>query len=89
MWVKGIVLHFIVYSGSQKNLISAEVIKGMDLPTIPHLYPYTISYFSQGSDLHVNQQCILSYDIKPFKDEAFFYVYPLEVFDVILGQLYL
>jgi hypothetical protein len=27
MWMKGIPLHFIVDSGSQKNLISAEVIK--------------------------------------------------------------
>ena len=27
MWVKGTPLHFIVDSGSQKNLISAEVIK--------------------------------------------------------------
>jgi hypothetical protein len=27
MWVKGAPLHFIVNSGSQKNLISAEVIK--------------------------------------------------------------
>ena len=27
MWVKGTSLHFIVDSGSQKNLVSAEVIK--------------------------------------------------------------
>jgi hypothetical protein len=27
MWVKGTSLHFIVDSGSQKNLISAEVVK--------------------------------------------------------------
>jgi hypothetical protein len=36
MWVKGTLLHFIVDSGSQKNPISAEVIKQMDLPTTPH-----------------------------------------------------
>jgi hypothetical protein len=27
MWVKGTLLHFIIDSGSQKNLISAEVFK--------------------------------------------------------------
>jgi hypothetical protein len=32
MWVKGAPLHFIVDSSSQKNLISAEVIKRLDLP---------------------------------------------------------
>jgi hypothetical protein len=31
MWVKGALLHFIVDSGSQKNLISTEVIKRLDL----------------------------------------------------------
>jgi hypothetical protein len=44
MWVKGAPLHFIVDSGSQKNLISAEVIKRMDLPTTPHPQPYTIGW---------------------------------------------
>jgi hypothetical protein len=36
MWVKGTLLHFIVDSGSQKNLISVEVIKRLALPTTPH-----------------------------------------------------
>jgi hypothetical protein len=36
MWVKGTLLHFIVDSGSQKNLISAKVIKQLGLSTTPH-----------------------------------------------------
>jgi hypothetical protein len=36
MWVKGTLLHFIVDSGSQKNLISTEVIKQLDLSITPH-----------------------------------------------------
>jgi hypothetical protein len=36
MWVKGTPLHFIIDSGSQKNLISVEVIKRLALPTTPH-----------------------------------------------------
>jgi hypothetical protein len=43
MWVKGDLLHFIVDRSSQKNLISAEVIKQLDLPMTPHPHPYTIS----------------------------------------------
>jgi hypothetical protein len=42
MWVKGTPLHFIVDSGSQKNLISVEVVKRLDLPKTPHPQPYTI-----------------------------------------------
>jgi hypothetical protein len=55
MWVKGTPLHFIIDSGSQKNLISAEVIKQLALPKTPHPQPYTIGWLHQGSDLHVSQ----------------------------------
>jgi hypothetical protein len=89
MWVKGTVLHFIIDSGSQKNLISAEVVKRLALPTMSHPQPYTIGWLCQGSDLRVIQQCPLSYDIKPFKDEVLCDVAPLEVCDVLLGKPYL
>jgi hypothetical protein len=89
MWVKGTPLHFIIDSGIQKNLISAEVFKRLALPTMSHPQPYTIGWLCQGSDLHVSQQCRLSYDIKPFKDEVLCDVSPLKVCDVLLGQPYL
>jgi hypothetical protein len=55
MWVKGALLHFIINSGSQKNLISTEVVKRLDLPMTPHLQPYNIDWLHQGRDLCVNQ----------------------------------
>jgi hypothetical protein len=57
MWVKGTPLYFIIDSGSQKNLISVEVIKRLALPTTLHPQPYTIGWLHQGSDLCVSQQC--------------------------------
>jgi hypothetical protein len=48
MLVKGIPLHFIVDSGSQKNLISAEVVKQLRLSTTPHPQPYNIGWLRQG-----------------------------------------
>jgi hypothetical protein len=55
MWVKGTPLHFIVDRGSQKNLISAEVIKQLALLTTPHPQPYNIAWLRQRRDLHVSQ----------------------------------
>jgi hypothetical protein len=89
MWVKGILLHFIIDSGNQKNLISIEVIKWLSLPTTPYPQHYTIGWLRHGSNLCVSQQCRILYGIKPFKDEVLFNVAPLEVCDVILGQPYL
>jgi hypothetical protein len=60
MWVKGTLLHFIVDSSRQKNLISAEVIKQLALPQFLHPQPYTIGWLCQGSDLRVSQKCRLS-----------------------------
>jgi hypothetical protein len=89
MWVKGTPLHFIVDSGSQKNLISAEVVKQLGLSTTPHPQPYNIGWLHQGRDLRVSQQCRLSYSIQPFKDEVLCDVAPLDVCDVLLGQPYM
>jgi hypothetical protein len=89
MWVKGAPLHFIVDSGSQKHLISKEIVKWLDPLTTPHPHPYTIDMLRQGRDLRVSQQCCLPYDIKPFKDEVLCDISPLEVCDVLLGQPYL
>jgi hypothetical protein len=89
MWVKGTPLHFIVDSGSQKNLISAEVVKQLGLSTTPHPQPYSIGWLRQGRDLRVSQQCRLSYGIQPFKDEVLCDVAPLDVCDVLLGQPYM
>jgi hypothetical protein len=89
MWVKGTPLHFIVDRGSQKKLISAEVVKLLALPTMLHSHPYTIRWLRQGSNLRISQQCRMSYDIKPFSDKVLCDVAPLEVCNVLLGQLYL
>jgi hypothetical protein len=89
MWVKGTPLHVIVDSGSQKNLISAEVVKQLGLSTTPHPQPYNIDWLRQGQDLRISQQCRLSYDIQPFKDEVLCDVAPLDVSDVLLGQPYM
>jgi hypothetical protein len=48
MWVKGTPLHFIIDSGSQKNLISEEVVKKLGLSTTPHPQPYNIGWIRQG-----------------------------------------
>jgi hypothetical protein len=89
MWVKRAPVHFIVNSDSHKNLISIVFFKQTNLPMTTHPHPYTIGYLHQGRDLHFNQQCLLPYDIKPFKDEVLCDISPVEVCDVLLGKPYL
>jgi hypothetical protein len=44
MWVKGTPLHFIFDNSSQKNFISAKVIKQLGLLTTPHPQPYNMGW---------------------------------------------
>jgi hypothetical protein len=78
MWVKGNLLHFIVDSDSQKNLISENIIKQLDLLIKLHPQPYTIGWLLQGRDLCIIQQCRLPNNINPFKDEVLCDIYPLK-----------
>eukprot|EP00253_Pinus_taeda_P019020 PITA_19020 len=48
MRVKGLSLQFIVDSGSQKNLVSAEVVKRLGLPTTPCPRSYSIGWLHEG-----------------------------------------
>eukprot|EP00253_Pinus_taeda_P031525 PITA_31525 len=48
MWVKGSPLQFIIDSGSQKNLVSTEVVKQLGLPTTPHPQQYSIRWLHEG-----------------------------------------
>jgi hypothetical protein len=88
MWVKGTPLHFIIDSGSQKNLISAEVIKRLACRQRRTHNPTPLDGSTKEA-IFVSQQCRLSYDIKPFKDEVLCDVAPLKVCNVLLGQPYL
>jgi hypothetical protein len=59
------------------------------LPKTLHTQPYTIGWLHQGSDICFTQQCRLSYDINPLKDEVLCDISPLEVCVFLLGQPYL
>ena len=71
------------------NLILSEVVKILKIRMVPHPQPYNIGWLIHGQDICIIQQFCLSYDIKPFKDEAMCDVSPLEFCDVLLGKPYM
>jgi hypothetical protein len=89
MWVKGTLLHFIVYNGIQKNLISSKVIKQLGLSTTLHPQPYNIRWLPPRQYLYVIQQRRLSYGIHSFKDEVVCDFSPIDFYDIVLGQPYM
>jgi hypothetical protein len=54
-----------------------------------HTCNHTTSGGFARDEIFVSQQCQLSYDIQPFKDEVLCDVSPLDFCDVLLGQPYM
>ena len=82
-------LHFVLDNDNQKNSISIEFVKRLELPTTPHTQPYNIGWLIQGQGIYITQQCHLQHDINPFKYEALCDMAPLQVCYVLLGQPYM
>ena len=76
-------------TAAEKNSITTEVVKRLELSTTPHPQPYSIGWLSQVRGIHITQKCLLPYGINPFKDEVLCDAAPLEVCDVLLGQPYM
>ena len=46
-------------SGSQKNLIFEDLVKKLNLETIPHPKPYPLGWIIKNENLQVSKKCIL------------------------------
>jgi hypothetical protein len=53
----------IIDSGSIDNLASTEMVDKLELETIAHLIPYTISWLQKGNQVMVTKQCLVEFKI--------------------------
>ena len=58
-------------SASQENLISEDIVKKLNLKTIPHPKPYPLGWLCENSKLKVRRKCTLKLPITTnFIDEV-------------------
>jgi hypothetical protein len=77
-------------SGSQANLISEDIVKKLNLETIPHPKPYPLGWVCDNAKLQVTRKCILKFSITAnFIDEVELDVVPLDICGIVLGSPYL
>ena len=80
----------LIYSGSQANLISEEVVKKLGLKTKPHPKPYHLDWVCDDAKLQVTKTCTFRFAITDkFIDEVELDVVPLDICGVVLGSPYL
>jgi len=80
----------LIYSRSQSNLISKELVKQFGLKTQMHHKPYTLKWISNNHQLHITKQCTLKFAISSnFVDKVTCDVVPLSDYGMVLGSPYL
>jgi hypothetical protein len=86
---KGIV-QAIIDPGSQKNLISEDLVSKMSLETEPHPEPYVLGWIKKGVELRVTRQCTFKFAITGrYIDTVTCEVVPLDVSHVVFGSPYI
>ena len=71
-------------SGSQENLISEDILKKLNLETIPHPKPYPLGWVCDNAKLQVTRKCILKFSITAnFINEVELDVIPLEICEIV------
>jgi hypothetical protein len=72
--------------GSQENLISEDIVKKLDLETIPHPKSYPIGWICDNANLHVTRRCKLRFFITAnYIDEVELDVIPLDICGIVFG----
>ena len=77
-------------SGSQSNLISEDLVKNINLETVPDHRPYPLVWIVNNANLQVTRKCLFKFSItENLIDEVELDVVPLEISGIILGSPYL
>jgi hypothetical protein len=80
----------LIYSGSQSNLISKEVVNKLGLNTKMHHKPYSLNWISKYHKLPITKQCIKKFAItSKYVDVVTCDVVLLETCGMVLGSPYL
>ena len=69
----------IIDSESCTNVVSTLLIEKLGLPTIKHLHPYRLQWFSDRGKVKVHLQAKIMFNIGKFSDEVICDIVPIEV----------
>ena len=80
--------NLVIYEGSSMNVVSKDVVKLLNLKVEPHPNPFRVAWVNDHT-LHVAQRCLVSIQMRDYKDEIYCNVLPIDVAHVLLGRHWL
>ena len=73
----------VIDQGSSMNMVSKDAVKLLNLKVEPHPNPFRVAWVNDHT-LHVAQRCLVSIQMRDYKDEIYCNVLPMDV--VLLGR---
>ena len=78
----------VINGGSSMNVVSKDAVKLLNLKVKPHPYPFKVAWVNDHT-LPVTQRCLVSIQMRDYKDEIYCNVLPMDVAHVFLGRPWL
>ena len=76
----------IIDGGSCNNLVSADLVKKLALPTRPHPHPYYIQWLNDSGKAKVQQTCRVHFSLGAYADFVDCDVVPMQACSLLLGR---
>nr|CAD1835966.1 unnamed protein product [Ananas comosus var. bracteatus] len=88
--VKNEVIDAIIDPGSQKNLISENLVQRLGLSTTPHPHPYLLGWINNNIEMNIDRQYKVKFAVTGvYIDEMLCKVVPLNICNLIFGSPHL
>lgn len=85
--VKGKVCRFIIDSGSCENVVAADAVTKLALPTEVHPKPYSLAWLQHGTSVTVDRRVLLQFSIGgTYSDNVWCDVVPMDACHILLGR---
>ncbi|PKU71184.1 RNA-directed DNA polymerase [Dendrobium catenatum] len=84
--VGGKVCQMIIDSGSCENVVSATMVSKLELPTVDHPKPYTLSWIKKENEVQVSKRCLVSFSIGNYAEQVWCDVVPMDACHLLLGR---
>ena len=84
--VKGKVCSLIIDEGSCTNVVSANLVELLKMPTLRHPRPYKIQWLNDSGEVRVNKQAKVLITLGNYKDEVLCDVVPMNACHVLFGR---
>lgn len=84
---QGKICSLVIDGGSFENFVSQEMVDKLNLATVAHAHPYSVSWIKKDNEVRIDKKCLVSFSMgKNYQDKVWCDVVPMDVGHILLGR---